>query len=107
MVDDDGVWTPPLRTSGCLPGVTRALLLEEIRIPGFNIAERELTPAMLEDSRQVFITSSTRDLLPVLEIDGEPLSQERKALERLRDAFLRYRAQYIATHRPAKVSVPA
>src|SRR5438105_11833133 len=29
----DRVWTPPL-SSGCLPGVTRHILLHEIRVPG-------------------------------------------------------------------------
>src|SRR5581483_8417571 len=65
--------TPPLRSSGCLAGVTRALLLEEIRSPAYSAVERDLFPADLEASEQVFITSTTRDLLPVLEIDGRVL----------------------------------
>lgn len=92
------VSTPPLATSGCLPGVTRAILLEELQIPGFSIAERELTPSDLEDSQQVFITSTTRDLLPVLAIDHEPLQQAPELLEPLQKAFLDFRANYIATH---------
>jgi branched-chain amino acid aminotransferase len=56
--------TPPL-TSGCLPGITRAILLEEIRVPGVEIAEGPLSLADLERADEVFITSSTRDLLPV------------------------------------------
>ena len=34
------VVTPPLATSGCLPGVTRALLLEEISVPGLQSKRR-------------------------------------------------------------------
>jgi branched-chain amino acid aminotransferase len=33
------VWTPPV-SSGCLPGITRELLLGEIHVPGIRIAER-------------------------------------------------------------------
>src|SRR5439155_15722324 len=58
------IWTPPL-ASGCLPGITRELLLAEVRAPEFHVAEKVLTPADLESADEVFITSTTRDLLPV------------------------------------------
>ena len=103
-IQGDRVWTPPLATSGCLPGVTRAVLLDEIQIPGLTLAERELAPSELESSEQVFITSTTRDLLPVLEIDGEPLSQSLQPFDDLRKAFLRYRAGYTARHFRSKTS---
>ncbi len=63
------VSTPPLN-SGCLPGVTRELLLDVVRVPGISVVERTLTPADLERADQVFITSTTRDLLPVVDIEG-------------------------------------
>jgi branched-chain amino acid aminotransferase len=93
---DDQVYTPPLETSGCLPGVTRAILLEEIRVPAINIAERELSPSDLEAADQVFITSTTRDLLPVLEIDRLPLTQRGDVLNHLRQAFLSFRSASVA-----------
>lgn len=95
-MEGDRVWTPPAATSGCLPGVTRAILLEEIRVAGLGIAERELSPSELENADQVFITSTTRDLIPVLEIGGEPLAQNPRHLRQLQDAFSAYRAQYVA-----------
>jgi len=97
VIQEDRVWTPPVETSGCLPGVTRAVLLEEVQLPGLTIAERELTPSELEDSDQVFITSTTRDLLPVLELNHEPLHQDRDTLKLLQEAFLSYRAKYTAS----------
>ena len=97
-IEGDHVYTPPLASSGCLPGVTRAVLLEEIHVPGFSMEEREMSPADLESSGQVFMTSSTRDLLPVLSIDERPLQQDREALGRLQRAFTGYREAYIASH---------
>ena len=88
------VWTPPLSTSGCLPGVTRAILLEEIHLDGIEISERELTPSELEASDRVFITSTTRDLLPVLAIDRLPLQQETAVFDLLRSTFASYRSSY-------------
>ena len=93
------VWTPPLRSSGCLPGVTRAILLEEIKLDGIYIAEREISTADLINSDGVFITSSTRDLLPVSEIDGIKVQQSTELLSRLQQAFSAYREAYVARHR--------
>jgi branched-chain amino acid aminotransferase len=97
-VQGEYVYTPPLATSGCLPGITRAVLLEETRLPGLTICEKELTPADLANSEQVFITSTTRDLLPVLTADRQPLPQSDRTLGRLQQAFLRYRESYAASH---------
>jgi len=63
------VYTPPL-DSGCLPGVTRELLLEVVRVAGIKVSEKVLRPTDLERADQVFITSTTRDLLPAVFIEG-------------------------------------
>lgn len=97
----DEVVTPPLSSSGCLPGVTRALLLEEIKVPGLMIRERDLTPKELEDADQVFITSTTRNLLPVFEIEGRALRQSPPPLGALQRAFTQYQETYAARHRAA------
>jgi branched-chain amino acid aminotransferase len=96
------VWTPPL-SSGCLPGVTRDLLLSEIRVPGFEIGERALMPADLETAEEVFITSTTRELLPVLEIEHKPLKRGDRARHSLQAEFSKYVERYVAQHK----AVPA
>ena len=63
------VVTPPL-SEGCLPGITREVLLEEVRLPGVQMVERALTVDELYRADEVFITSTTRGLLPVTEIAG-------------------------------------
>jgi branched-subunit amino acid aminotransferase/4-amino-4-deoxychorismate lyase len=97
-VRQGSVWTPPLATSGCLPGITRAILLEEIKAPHLEVIEREFGPPELEKSGQVFITSTTRDLLPVISVDGTALNQDRRLLSMLQQAFLEYRQSYIMRH---------
>lgn len=101
-IEGDSVVTPPLSTSGCLPGVTRALLLEELRVPGLRMAERELTPSQLEAADAVFITSTTRDVLPVFAIDGTPLAQDPDKITALREALKDYRAAYLSQRRLSK-----
>lgn len=91
------VYTPPL-DSGCLPGVTRELLLEEIRVPGYPVIEKTLLPADLEAADEVFITSTTRDLLPVGEIAGKPVGRADAARAALSHAFGEYNNWYVSQH---------
>jgi branched-chain amino acid aminotransferase len=93
--DGDRVWTPPIN-SGCLPGVTRELLLHEIRVPGYTIEEKVLAPADLERSSEVFITSTTRNLLPVVDIEGRAIPHSGPACAALRTAFAAYLDAYVA-----------
>jgi branched-chain amino acid aminotransferase len=93
------VFTPPLN-SGCLPGVTRALLLEEIRVPGISAAEKTLLPKDLEDADQVFITSTTRDFLPVSQIEGLTVRSGGNVVAALTRAFEEYRAVYVKHNAP-------
>lgn len=92
------VWTPPL-SSGCLPGITREVLLGEVHVPGFPIGEKPLTPADLESAGEVFITSTTRDLLPVLEIEGKNVGPADRARVALQSAFSDFVARYVAEHK--------
>ncbi|MCS7024309.1 MAG: aminotransferase class IV [Bryobacteraceae bacterium] len=101
LVRGDRVWTPPV-ASGCLPGVTRAVLLEEIRVPGIQIAEAEVQLDDLARADEVFITSSTRDLLPVSEVEGVRLDRRGPVLEKLSAAFQAYVEAYVSRAR-AKV----
>src|SRR5205814_587653 len=96
------VWTPPL-ASGCLPGITRELLLSEVTAPGVRVSERVLTAGDLESADQVFISSTTRDLLPVSTIGERPMRNLGGAREKLQSAFSKYVDEYIAAHKRESV----
>jgi len=93
----DRVWTPEI-ASGCLPGVTRELLLHQIRVPGYTIAEKTLLPADLESADEVFITSTTRNLLPVIELEGRAIPHSGPACAAMRNAFGDYVKEYVARY---------
>jgi branched-chain amino acid aminotransferase len=99
------IWTPPL-SSGCLPGVTREVLLAECRPPGIEIGEKEITPAELERADDVFITSTTRDLLPVAQVEERKVGRSEAARNSLQQAFSAYVQRYIAEHKNATVGEP-
>jgi branched-chain amino acid aminotransferase len=88
------VSTPPLN-SGCLPGVTRELLLDVVRVPGISVVERALAPQDLERADQVFITSTTRDLLPVVSIEGLQLGNRGPVVDHLVKALEDFRREYV------------
>lgn len=68
VVRDGRVTTPTLDT-GCLPGVTRGLLLE-----WSDAVEEDHPFDFLGEADEVFITSSTRDVQPVHRVDGRSLA---------------------------------
>jgi branched-chain amino acid aminotransferase len=89
------VSTPPL-SSGCLPGVTRALLLEEIRVPGLTVSEKIILKEDLEAADEIFVTSTTRDLMPVSSVEGLKIRQGRAVRDQLQQAFSTYTNHYVA-----------
>jgi branched-chain amino acid aminotransferase len=67
VVVDGELVTPPL-SSGCLAGVTRALVQELT-----GAAERDLPFAVLGTVAEAFLTSTTRGVQAIATIDGRPL----------------------------------
>jgi branched-chain amino acid aminotransferase len=98
IANGNEVWTPPL-SSGCLPGITREVILSEVRAPGIRIAEKALMPGDLEFADEVFITSTTRDLLPVRIIEEKKVGRNDYARQAMTRAFREYLGNYIAAHR--------
>lgn len=96
------VVTPPL-SSGCLPGITRNLLLEEVRVDGIEVSERTLRLEDLERADQVFITSTTRGMLPVALIDGLSVRNQGDVAAKLGKAFERHVQDYVAARKAVPV----
>jgi branched-chain amino acid aminotransferase len=94
-VSGNDMFTPPVG-DGCLPGITREVLLRELRVPGVRILERGLSISDLEAADEVCITSTTRDLLPVREIAGKVPGNRRDVRERVTAAFREFMRDDIA-----------
>ena len=67
LVHDGKVMTPPLE-SGCLPGTMR-----ERVIARSEVEERVLSKSDLDAADEIFITSSTRGVLPVTRVDDRSI----------------------------------
>lgn len=86
VVVDGEVLTPPAR-SGLLPGITRELVLEWGRAGGIPIRETDLPMSILDKADEVFITSSTKDVLPIEAVDERDLPSPRPLTERVAELF--------------------
>ena len=65
-----GEVTTPSLASGCLPGITRERVLALCADLGIGAAEIELPASALGDADELFLTSSTREVQPLVEVDG-------------------------------------
>ena len=73
VVKDGVVATPPLDNQ-ILPGITRYILLDVLRSNGsIKVEERVVTLAELRTADEVWITSSSKEVAPVVAIDGAPV----------------------------------
>jgi branched-chain amino acid aminotransferase len=64
--------TPP-ENSAILPGITRRRVVELARAGGFAVDLAPISRVDLARADEVFITSSIRELVPVVKIDGQPV----------------------------------
>lgn len=72
-----GVALTPKSSAGLLEGVTRAFLFEVGKEIGIDVRDETLHPNDLETADEVFITSTTRELSPVVRIDDRVIGDGR------------------------------
>jgi branched-chain amino acid aminotransferase len=93
IVKDGAVLTPPL-DAGLLPGITREFIFEIGRAIGIDVREAVLRDADLVGADEAFLTSTTREAVPIVTVDekaigsGEPGPVTRKLLQAFREAAM-------------------
>lgn len=74
IIKDGVIHTPP-KTAAILGGITRDLILELAREEGIPVREEDLPESLLGRADEVWVTSSTREIVPVTRIDGETVGE--------------------------------
>lgn len=69
----DGVIVTPPKGGELLPGITRDLVLELACAAGLPAQERRIALEQFANAEEIWITSSTREVLPVVELDSRPV----------------------------------
>jgi D-alanine transaminase len=72
IVKEGVVITPP-KSGEILPGITRDLVLELAREQDIPSEERSFSLEELRAAEEIWMTSSTREVLAVIELDGRPV----------------------------------
>ncbi len=94
-----GIVTPPL-SAGILAGITRSLVLGEIASSaGLKAAEETIHPADFASMEECLLLSTTKDIVPVSEIDGIRFKLGPDTVSsRLKAAFARAARRYATAH---------
>ncbi len=93
MVLGESIITPPLE-AGLLGGITRQKVMELGKAQGLDIKEQNFTVDTLKSANEVFITSSTREVLPVTQVDNQVIGSgvpgpKTKELHKLYKTFIK------------------
>lgn len=65
-----GIISTPPKSDCLLPGITRDLVIELALANGFKLEERDIQQDELETADEIWLTSSTREIAPVVKLDN-------------------------------------
>ena len=88
IVRDGEVWTST--GEHCLDGITRRKVLDLCLANGIAAYERDFTTNEISTADEAFVTGTFAGLIPVVEFDGEPMSQGQRGpmCERLQSLYI-------------------
>ena len=73
FVVKDGIVRTPPNSNRILPGVTAIVVKECVRAEKLPLEERDIPEALLHEVDEIWLASTTRELLPVTRLDGKPV----------------------------------
>jgi D-alanine transaminase len=69
LVHGGSISTPP-KSDCLLPGITRDLVIDLALANGLTVEERDIKQGELETADEIWLTSSTREIAPVVKLDN-------------------------------------
>ena len=73
FIVENGKLVTPAKGPFLLPGITRDLILELAAENGIPFEETDISRERLFDADEIWTTSSTKEILPVTQLDGKPV----------------------------------
>ena len=70
----NGVLLTPPKSNDILPGITRDVILDIALKNNIPCREENIPFAALQSADEIWVTSSTREIIPVVELDSKPVS---------------------------------
>jgi D-alanine transaminase len=96
-----GIMLAPSKSNLMLPGITYDVVLELAQKNGIAYQLRSVTQAELKHADEIWITSSSKEILPVTTVDGKPVGQGNPGpvFQRMHDLYQSYKAQVMRAPR--------
>lgn len=69
----DDVLTTPAISNDILPGITRNVIIDLAKENGLSLQEGAISLEALQAASEIWLTSSTREILPVISLDNKPV----------------------------------
>jgi len=73
----DGKLLTPSRDAGIVDGITRGVVLELARDMGLQVVEGLFETNEILQAQEMFLTSSTREVVPIAHVDGKPVGSSK------------------------------
>lgn len=89
----DGVLVTPKNTTEILPGITRQVILELAEKNNVPIREDTISLSALKAANEIWVTSSTREIVPVIELDSNRVGNGKPGVvwHKMNQLFQRYK----------------
>ncbi len=86
LVKGESIVTPSLDT-GILSGITREVVIRVAKDNGFDVSERKVFPWEIFESEEIFITHTSRGIVPVKRIESSEFKAPGRVTKKLLEAF--------------------
>ncbi len=73
FIVEGGVLITPPKSPLLLPGITRDVIVELAGVHGLECRQENISLARFHSADEVWLSSSTKEVIPVTTIDGEPV----------------------------------
>lgn len=95
VVKNNKVFTPLLSVNN-LSGITRDLIMKLARKNKISIIEKNISKKFLQSADEIWITSSTRGIYPIVKLDGKKVGKGAvgKIWEKMIEIYFDYRKRY-------------
>lgn len=70
----NGVLMTAPKTEAILAGITRDIVLQLANTHHIAVSESPISLAQLKTASEIWVTSSTREIVPIVELDGQPVA---------------------------------
>ena len=97
-----GIMLAPPKSNLMLPGITYEVVLELAREHGVAYEVRNIKQVELEQADEIWISSSSREVLPVTMLNGRPVGKGRPGpvFQRIHDLYQNYKTRVMRAGKP-------